>query len=141
VTRAIADTGPIVAFLDTRDPLRDPHHSWAQETFNRYKLPLITCEAVLSEACFVVGQATGRQNAVMGLVSRGVLAVDFRLAPNFEAVRKLMAKYASVPMSLADACLVRMTELDGRASVITMDSDFRIYRRNGRQTVPVVMPE
>jgi predicted nucleic acid-binding protein len=137
VTRAIVDTGPVVAFLDTRDPL----HAWAQETFNSYQLPLLTCEAVLSEACFVVGQATGRQNAVMALVSRGVLAIDFSLAPNLEAVRKLMTKYASVPMSLADACLVRMTELDARASVVTMDSDFRIYRRNGRQAVPVVMPE
>jgi len=137
VTRAIADTGPIVAFLDTRDPL----HSWAQETFDRSSLPLVTCEAVLSEACFIVGPATGRQNAVMALVSRGVLAVDFRLPPNVEVVRKLMTKYASVPMSLADACLVRMTELDARASVVTMDSDFRIYRRNGRQSVPVIMPK
>lgn len=95
---------------------------------------------MLSEACFVVGQATGRQNAVMTLVSRGVLAVDFCLVSNLEAVRKHMAKYASVPMSLADACLVRMTELDERAVVVTMDSDFRIYRRNSRQAVPVVMP-
>jgi uncharacterized protein len=136
VTRAIVDTGPLVAFLDTRDP----RHAWAQETFNRFSLPLVTCEAVLSEACFVVGQATGRQNAVMGLVSRGVLAIDFRLASHFEAVRKLMTKYASVPMSLADSCLVRMTEIDTRASLVTMDSDFRIYRRNGRQAIPVVMP-
>lgn len=137
MTRAIVDTGPLVAFLDTRDP----RHSWAQETFNRFRLPLVTCEAVLSEACFVVGQATGRQNAVMALVSRGVIALDFRLAPNFEAVRKLMAKFASVPMSLADACLVRMTELDARASLVTMDGDFRIYRRNGRQAIPVEMPD
>ncbi len=137
MTRAVVDTGPLVAFLDTRDP----HHAWAAETFNRHALPLLTCEAVLSEACFVLGQAKGRQNAVMGLVSRGVLAIGFRLAPEFEAVRKLMAKYASVPMSLADACLVRMTELDGRASVVTFDGDFRVYRRNGRQAVPVLMPE
>jgi len=137
VTRAIVDTGPLVAFLDTRDP----HHPWAQETLNRFRLPLVTCEAVLSEACFVVGQALGRRNAVMALVSRGVLALDFRLAPNFEAVRKLMAKYANVPMSLADACLVRMTELDPRASLVTMDSDFRIYRRNGRQAISIVMPD
>jgi uncharacterized protein len=137
VTRAIIDTGPLVAFLDTRDP----RHLWAQETINSFPMPLATCEAVLAEACFVLGQGTGRQNAVMGLVSRGVVAIDFRLAPNFEAVRKLMAKYTSVPMSLADACLVRMTELDGRARVVTFDSDFHVYRRNGRQVVPVVMPD
>jgi predicted nucleic acid-binding protein len=137
VIRAIVDTGPLVAFLDTRDP----RHAWAQETFDSAKLPLLTCEAVLAEACFVLGQAQNRQNAVMGLMSRGVVAVDFRLSPNFEAVRKLMAKYANVPMSLADACLVRMSELDGRASVVTFDSDFRVYRRNGRQAIPVEMPD
>lgn len=137
MTRAIIDTGPLVAFLDTRDR----HHDWAKETFNGQGLPLATCEAVLSEACFLLGQAHGRQNAVMGLVSRGVLAISFRLAPEFEAVRRLMAKYANVPMSLADACLVRMSELDAHASVVTLDSDFRVYRRNGRQAVPVLMPD
>lgn len=137
MTRAIVDTGPLVAFLDTRDRW----HAWAQDTFDGLSLPLLTCEAVLAEACFVIGQGTGRQNAVMGLVSRGVVAIDFRLSPQFEAVRKLMAKYESVPMSVADACLVRMTELDARAPVVTFDGDFRIYRRNGRQAIPVLMPQ
>jgi hypothetical protein len=59
----------------------------------------------------------------------------------FEAVRKLMAKYASVPMSLADACLVRMTELPTRAAVVTLDGELRVYRRNGRQVLPVIMPD
>jgi hypothetical protein len=96
---------------------------------------------VLAEACFVLGEGSGRQNAVMNLVGRGVAAVEFRLAPNFEAVRKLMAKYTSVPMSLADACLVRMAELHANARVVTFDSDFHVYRRNGRQAIPVMMPE
>ena len=137
MTRGIVDTGPIVAFLNTRDP----HHRWAQETFSSFRLPLITCDAVLSEACFLVRQAKGGQNGVLGLVGRGIVALDFRLSSEFEAVRKLMAKYASVPMSLADGCLVRMTELDSRATVLTLDRDFRVYRRNGRQVVPVTMPE
>jgi uncharacterized protein len=137
VSRAIIDTGPLVAFLDTRDS----RHAWVKETFNEQTLPLVTCEAVLSETCFLLGQAQGRQNAVMGLVSRGVLSIGFRLAPEFEAVRRLMAKYANVPMSLADACLVRMAELDSRATVVTFDSDFHVYRRNGRQALPVIMPE
>jgi predicted nucleic acid-binding protein len=136
VTRAIVDTGPIVAFLNTRDP----HHQWAQKTLSSFTLPLVTCEAVLSEACFLVRHATGRQHAVLALVSLGIIAVEFQLSSEFEAVSKLMAKYANVPMALADACLVRMTELDSRARVITLDSDFRVYRRNGRQAVPVIMP-
>jgi uncharacterized protein len=136
VTRGIVDTGPIVAFLNAGDP----HHRWAQETLSGFTLPLMTCEAVLSEAWFLVRQAKGGQNGVLGLVGRGIVALDFRLSSEFEAVRKLMAKYASVPMALADACLVRMTELDGRASLVTLDNDFRVYRRNGRQAVPVIMP-
>lgn len=77
---------------------------------------------------------------MLALVSLGIVAVEFRLSSEFEAVSKLMAKYANVPMALADACLVRVTELDSRARVITLDSDFRVYRRNGRQSEPVIMP-
>jgi predicted nucleic acid-binding protein len=81
----------------------------------------------------------GGADAVLGLVGRGVVKVDFRLSGEIETVRRLMSKYASVPMSLADACLVRMTELHARSAVLTLDRDFRAYRRNGRQVVPVLM--
>jgi predicted nucleic acid-binding protein len=136
VTRAIVDTGPLVAFLNTRDP----RHQWALETFDSFRMPLATCEAVLTEAWFVVRQSKANPNSVLALLSRGIITLDFRLSVELEAVRKLMTKYATVPMALADACLVRMTELDGRATVLTLDSDFHVYRRNGRQVVPVIMP-
>jgi predicted nucleic acid-binding protein len=76
----------------------------------------------------------------LALISRGVLRCDFHLSAEVQSVRALMRKFADVPMSLADACLVRMTELDSRATVLTFDSDFRIYRRNQRQVVPTIMP-
>ncbi len=136
MTRAIVDTGPLVAFLNTRDP----RHQWALETFDSFRMPLATCEAVLTEAWFVVRQSKANPNSVLALLSRGIITLDFRLSVELEAVRKLMTKYATVPMALADACLVRMTELDGRATVLTLDSDFHVYRRNGRQVVPVIMP-
>jgi predicted nucleic acid-binding protein len=134
---AIIDTGPLVALLDEREP----YHAWARETLCGLETPLQTCEAVLSEASFLLSEVKGGRNAVLSLVSRGILAADFRLGPELEAVRKLVAKYANVPMALADACLVRMTELVPRAAVVTIDSDFRVYRRNGRQLIPVVMPD
>lgn len=134
---AIVDTGPLVALLDAREP----YHVWARETLSRLETPLQTCEAVLSEACFLLSEVQGGRNAVLSLVSRGIVAVDFRLIPELEPVRKLMAKYASVPMAFADACLVRMAELAPRAAVVTIDKDFRVYRRNGRQAVPVIMPD
>jgi len=99
---AIVDTGPLVALLDAREP----HHAWARETLGTLEPPLQTCEAVLSEACFLLRRVRGGRNAALSLVSQGVVALDFQLAPELEAVRKLMAKYVSVPMALADACLV-----------------------------------
>ena len=102
---------------------------------------MTTCEAVLSEACFLLHRLNGGQDAVLELVARGIVTVAFSLAAELAAVRKLMARYASIPMSLAGACLVRMSELDPRATVITLDSDFKIYRRNRRQTIPVLLPK
>jgi predicted nucleic acid-binding protein len=135
--RPIVDTGPLVALLDAREP----DHAWARETFNGVRAPLYTCEACLSEAAFLLGHVKGGVNALLTLVSLGIVVPQFRLAPEIDPIHKLMTKYASVPMSLADACLVRMTELDARATVVTLDNDFRVYRRNGRQAVPVLMPE
>ena len=135
--QVIVDTGPLVALLNSRDA----HHAWARTTLDEIEPPLWTCEAVASEACFLLGRIKGAADAVLDLVSKGVVTVDFRLSAEIEPVRKLMAKYESVPMSLADACLVRMTELNARSTVLTLDRDFHVYRRNGRQVVPVIMAD
>jgi predicted nucleic acid-binding protein len=136
MTRFAIDTGPLVAFLNGRDAF----HRWAMETLDTIEPPLYTCESVISEACFLVRHLKGGPDAVLALASRGVVAAGFCLSSELGPVRKLMAKYASVPMSLADACLVRMTEIDHELTIITLDDDFRVYRRHGRQAVPVIMP-
>lgn len=133
----IVDTGPIVALLNSRDQ----YHSWARDLFESIEPPLATCEAVISEACFLVRGIKGGAPAVFGLLDRGVLDLSFRLGPHLTAVESLMTRYSSLPMSLADACLVKMSELDPKAIVLTLDSDFKVYRRNGRQVLPVAMPE
>jgi len=131
----IIDTGPLVAFLDQRDR----HHDWAVASLAPLRPPLLTCEAVLSEACFLVRHLPGGREAVLDLLGRGAISVSFSLANEVIAVRRLLHRYANVPMSLADACLVRMTELvDG--VVVTCDSDFRVYRRNGRAAISTRMP-
>jgi len=134
--RVIVDTGPLVALLNTRDA----HHAWAREALDQIDPPIATCEAVLSEACFLVRNIKGGADAVLELVTRGIIKVDFHFETEVGSVRKLMSRYASVPMSLADACLVRMSELDARSSVLTLDSDFKVYRRNKRQVIPVISP-
>jgi predicted nucleic acid-binding protein len=135
--RFIADTGPLVALLNGRDK----HHGWARDIFASVEPPLATCEAVISEACFLVGGINGGPQAVFGLLERGVLALPFHLGSNHAAVQALMARYASVPMSVADACLVRMAELDPKGTIMTLDGDFKVYRRHGRQVLSVAMPD
>ncbi len=137
MTRFAIDTGPLVALLNSRDHM----HRWAKQTLDHIAPPLHTCEAVISEACFLVRGLKGGPDAVLALLERGLVTPDFHLDSEIAAVRKLAAKYSSVPMSLADACLVRMAECDHDLKVITLDNDFRVYRRHGRQQVPVIMPE
>lgn len=134
--RHAVDTGPLVALFSRRDP----GHAWATATLESIAPPLVTCEAVISEACFLSRHVPTGPDDILALVARGALIVDFRLASEATAVRQLMKKYADVPMSLADGCLVRMTELDSRMKLITFDDDFLVYRRHGRQTIPLVMP-
>jgi len=132
----ILDTGPLVALLVARDR----HHGWAKTVLGDIEPPLLTCEAVLSEACFLVRSLAGGREAVLGLVARKVVAIGFELVPEIERVRRLMRRYASVPMSLADACLVRMAEMYAASRVMTLDSDFRVYRRNTRQALALISP-
>lgn len=132
----IIDTGPVVALLNRRDR----YHAWARERLDTIEPPIFSCDPVLSEACFLLRDVDGGADAVLELVARGIVRSDFRVASEADSLRGLMKKFANVPMSLADACLVRMTELDPRGVVLTLDSDFRIYRRNRRQVVPTISP-
>ena len=134
----LVDTGPIVAFLNRRDR----HHGWAVETFSTVRAPLLTCEAVLSEAAYLLRRLTGGPEKAIELLTRGVVSASFRLETESTAVKKLLARYGDVPMDLADACLVRMTELHSDSVLLTIDSEFRdVYRRHGRQAIPTVLPE
>jgi predicted nucleic acid-binding protein len=131
---AIVDTGFLVALLSRRDA----HHSWAQSQSARWEPPWRTCESVLSEAFHLLG-APG-EPALAALLHQRALLVRFELEHHLDEVLALLKKYADVPMSLADACLVRMTEMLSDPLVLTTDNDFRIYRRHSRQVVPCVLP-
>lgn len=133
----ILDAGPLVAFMNDRD--RD--HRWAREQWDRIESPLLTCEAVVVEACFLARRlGRGGEEGVVSLIRRGVIEPSFRLVDHAEAVLRLMSKYRDVPMSLADACLVRMSELHRDSPVLTLDRGFAIYRRKRRQPIPLLSP-
>ncbi len=130
--KPIADTGLIVALL----AIDDPSHSWAAEAFRRHS-PFYTCDAILAEACSFFRSP----KPVLTLVARGDLILEFNLAEEMPRVMALTAKYSDQPMDLADACVVRMSELFIRCKVWTVDRrDFSAYRRNGRQAVPCEFP-
>jgi uncharacterized protein len=132
----LIDTGPIIAYLNPNDT----HHLWAVETISSANLPLLSCEAVIAEAYFLLRRDHLGSDALMRLLEAGIIQISFSLKTEISALRELMRRYQSVPMSLADACLVRMSELDPEVSVLTLDSDFLIYRRVRNAIIPVIMP-
>ena len=131
---ALVDAGFLVALLSRRDA----NHRWAAAQAPRLPPPWATCEAVLSEASHLLG-GLGTPS-LASLLRRGALVCGYRFADDMDAVLKLLEKYADVPMSFADACLVRMTETLNDPVLLTTDGDFRIYRRHGRQIIPCVLP-
>lgn len=131
---ALVDAGFLVALLSRRDT----NHHWAATQAPRLPPPWMTCEAVLSETFHLLG---GRgAPSLASLLHRGALVCAYQFADDMDAVLKLLEKYSDVPMSFADACLVRMTETLNNPMLLTTDADFRIYRRHGRQIVPCVLP-
>lgn len=132
----LLDAGPLVALLNARET----HHAWVKSQFASLRPPLFTCEPVLTEACHLLRQIPTGREAVLSLVLRGVIAVDLALKAEAEAVDRLLRRNRDRPMSLADACLVRLTELNGRCRVMTFDSDFEVYRRNDRQSIELLLP-
>jgi predicted nucleic acid-binding protein len=131
--KGIADTGFVVAFISRRDV----HHEWALDIARRTTEPLITCEPVLAESAFHLQSSA----SVIALLQHGMLRLAFDCGQNLEQLQALAQRYADRKPDLADLCLIRMSELHPRHTVITVDeSDFRVYRRNKRDAIPLLCP-
>jgi uncharacterized protein len=133
---AIVDTGPLVAFLDRAER----HHRWAAERVAGLEPPLLVCEPVVAEAMYLLARLPKAQDALFALLENGALKIAFRIDEHVPALRRLHQKYRDMPMSLADSCIVRMAELNERHLVFTLDSDFSIYRKNGRVPIALIHP-
>ena len=131
---ALADSSFLVALLNGNDT----DHAWAATQATHFPPPWKTCEAVLSEAFYLLGPAG--MTAFAELLHAKAIVCEFEIAGHLEEVLRHLKKYDNVPMSFADACLVRMTELLPNPIVLTTDSDFHVYRRHSRQVVPCVTP-
>jgi predicted nucleic acid-binding protein len=132
----LIDSGGIVAALRRRDQ----HHTWARAHFEALVEPCVTCEAVLSESFFLLERASEGKQALCALLDREIISVGFSLGQQLTETLRLLRRYDDTPMSLADACLVRMAELFDDAVIFTTDSDFETYRKHGRQRIPLIKP-
>jgi predicted nucleic acid-binding protein len=132
----LLDTGPWVAFLSRNDT----HHKWAVEQFRWFPPPLLSCEAVVAETCFLLKRSGFDPSLPLQFIERGVVQLPFVLQEQIGSISSLFKRYENVPASLADAALIRLAEINDSPLLITTDSDFHIYRRHGRQTIPLVTP-
>ena len=130
----LVDAGFLIALLSRRDR----HHPWAVAQASQRALPWKTCEAALSEAFHLLG--TPGRPGLAACLRRGAVVSTFDLTNELHRVMDLMQKYADVPMSLADACLVRMSETLADPVILTTDADFRLYRRHSRHVIPCMTP-
>jgi len=136
VTDVIVDTGPLVAMLVKTDD----HHVWAVDRLRELPPPFLTCEPVLAEVAHLVRRVRHGVDRFVDLLVSDLLRVELDLVLERAAVARLLRKYADRPMSLADACLVRLAELKDQASVLTVDGDFAVYRKHGRRLIPLISP-
>lgn len=134
--RILLDTGPLVALLS----VRESQHAWAAQRFSEWTEPCVTCEPVLTEAFHLLSKVRGGCAALCAALKENLIVLDFDVKAELVPLVDLMDHYENVPMSLADACLVRMAELAPGAQVFTLDGDFRIYRKNRAEIIEVIAP-
>lgn len=136
--KVLVDTGPLVALLNRRDQ----DHAWCVRQLQAFSEPLVTCDAVLSEAFFVLKRSTeGGVKQLAEMIRRGLLGSQFDFGRNQGRVLDLMKKYRDLPTSFADVCLVAMAESLPGTKVWTLDRDFRVYRMTNRRVVPLICPD
>ncbi len=131
----ILDTSVLVALLSKGDR----NHDWAVRQWTQVNPPALTCDAVISETCFLLKRRYLIE-AVFEMIEVGAITIAFNLQEEASNIRVLMSRYESVPMSFADACLVRMTEQIPNSAVMTLDSDFKIYRKHRNEAIAVILP-
>ena len=131
----LLDTGPLVAILNRRDT----YHMWSVEQARHLAPPLYTSEAVLAEAHFLLAGVNQGNRRLIDLISSSRICCQSIASENLDHVGELMLRYANVPMSFADACLVAMAENEP-STVFTLDRGFRIYHKNRSERLRLLLP-
>jgi len=124
VKPALLDTGVIVALLDRSEK----YHQACADAVRAVEAPLITCEAVIAESCYLLRKLSGAPEAVIDNVNAGIFQIPFQLSQETAGVKQILGKYRDRQIDLADACLIRLAEEFETADILTLDSDFKVYR-------------
>ena len=135
-SQVIVDTGVLIALIDRLDN----HHNWVVNQLKQITPPLLTCEAVISETWFLLQRVRNGRETLIQLLTQKFVVVQFDFDAELATVISLLNRYQSVPVSLADAELVRMSELYANSLIFTLDSDFQIYRKNRDRQIPLIIP-
>ena len=136
MTQVIVDTGPLVAILSENDAA----HPWARTVFGELEPPYFSCDVVIAEAYHLLSHTRGGADGLMALLETSGLRLTSLAELEPTSLRRSIIRYQNIPMDLADACIVRLSELHPKAKVVTIDTDFRVYRRNGHEPIPLIMP-
>lgn len=120
----LLDTGFIVALLDQSER----RHAECMAVARELKSPLVTCEAVITESCYLLRNLTGAQDAILRNVEEGIFQVPFQISQSSASVRTILRKYRDIPADFADACLIHLADVLDSGSILTLDGDFRSYR-------------
>ncbi len=137
MTKYILDTGPLVAFIDAGEPF----HAWSVAQFGAIRSPVLSCEAVIAETDYIVRSRGGDPLELYDRIADGTIDLSFCLREQVGAVARLLRRFADQQMQLADACIVRLSELFEDCLVLTTDTtDFSVYRRFERRQIPILAP-
>ena len=132
----LLDTGPLVAYFCPSDHF----HAWAVSPFASFVTPVTTCEPVLAESCFLLARAGVSPTRILAKLAQGVFRIGLGVEREAAAIATLMQRHADLPMSLADACMVRLAETQP-SPLCTLDRAFRVYRRQGRHPLDLIIPD
>ncbi len=134
--RVLLDTGVIVALLDRSER----YHARCVQALENLEQPLVTCEAVIAESCYLLRELNGAPEAVLANVEQGIFQIPFQIAHSAAAVRAIVHKYRDVPADFADACLIQMADELETGEILTLDSDFARYRWRRNRTFHSLIP-
>lgn len=133
----LVDTSALLCLLAEGDE----HHRWAATVVRKFQAPALTTEPVLTETAYLLGRFGQPASAIFRVMADRGLRIGLSVEAERTALCDLMERYRDMPMSLADATLVRLSELNANSRIFTLDADFRVYRRHGNKVIPTLMPE